>query len=286
MLDYNALSALKAVLDLGSFEAASDALNVTPSAVSQRIKGLEDRMGAVLVIRGQPCTGTALGARLAQHAAQVTLMEAELLPAGAPPVLRIAVNADSLATWVMPALAQIKDRRFDLVIADQDVSAQWLRRGTVLGAITSTPTPVPGCDVMPLGALRYIACCTPEFYAQHFAQGVTASALAQAPSLMFDATDRLQAAWAAQNYGLVTALNTHRIASTHAFIDATMLGMGWALNPEVMVGQHLREGRLTALDRTSFDTPLYWQSLRHLRVPLTALVQALRNASRRVLTPP
>ena len=90
-------------------------------------------MGAVLVIRATPCRATEDGARLIAHLREVALLETELAPSETPPVLRIAVNADSLATWVLPALAEVEGVRFDLVIDDQDHSAGLLRRGEVAG---------------------------------------------------------------------------------------------------------------------------------------------------------
>ena len=75
MLDYLGLAALAAVVREGSFERAARKLHVTPSAVSQRIKQLEERTGQVLVQRGTPCTGTEAGRRLCLHLEQVALLE-------------------------------------------------------------------------------------------------------------------------------------------------------------------------------------------------------------------
>ncbi|MBL9054474.1 MAG: LysR family transcriptional regulator, partial [Tabrizicola sp.] len=132
MLDLAQLSALAAVHRRGSFDLAAAELNVTPSAVSQRIKALEEVAGALLVRRGTPCIATETGLRLIRHYDEVSLLERTLtadLPGleSSPATLRIAVNADSLATWVIPALAATKGLLFDLVIDDQDVSQDWLR---------------------------------------------------------------------------------------------------------------------------------------------------------------
>ena len=54
MLDYASLFALSTVVREGSFERAARALNVTPSAISQRIRLLEERVGCALVVRAQP----------------------------------------------------------------------------------------------------------------------------------------------------------------------------------------------------------------------------------------
>src|SRR6201995_151704 len=115
MLDYALLDALAAVVRHGSFERAANELNVTPSAVSQRVKLLEERVGSVLVKRGNPCTATTSGALLCRHTERVQLLEAELarpLPAlpGASlqawPTLRVAVNDDSVGTWFIDAIAR------------------------------------------------------------------------------------------------------------------------------------------------------------------------------------
>ena len=155
------LAALSAIHRRGSFDLAAASLGVTPSAISQRLKLLEERMGTVLIRRGQPCTATQAGLRLIRHHDEVALLQSQLtqdlpqLNAG-PATIRIAVNADSLATWVIPALAATNDMLFDLVIDDQDHSQAWLKRGEVSATITSHPGPLQGCDTIPLGTLRSI----------------------------------------------------------------------------------------------------------------------------------
>lgn len=284
MLDYPALQALAAVLATGSFEAAAAQLHVTPSAVSQRVKALEQRRGAVLVIRGTPCTGTAEGLRLARHQQTVALLEAELSPPEAPAALRIAVNADSLATWVLPALAAVPERLFEVLTDDQDHTAERLRRGEVVGVVTSLAQAVPGCDVVRLGALRYLATASPGFIRAHFAEGVSAATLAAAPTLTYDSKDRLQEDWVRQVTGQTVALRAHRLPSPEAFVAAAELGLGWGMNPEPLARRGIMAGRLHPLRPEPLLVPLYWQSLRQLRGPLAPLTRALRQAAARVLT--
>jgi LysR family transcriptional regulator (chromosome initiation inhibitor) len=270
MLDYALLSALAAVIRTGSFERAAQQLHVTPSAVSQRVKLLEEKLGTVLVVRGTPCTGTPGGQRLCQHVEQVALLESELrheLPgirdAGPQVTVRIAVNADSLATWFVAAMAQTQDCLFDLVIDDQEHSADWLRRGEVLAAVTSGAKPVQGCDSTPLGALRYIATASPEFVSRHFADGVHDASLARAPRLTFNTKDSLQTQWIRQAFGTDIASPTHWLPSSQSFIDAALVGLGWGMNPEMLVAEHLRNGRLVALIQDQpLDVPLFWQRSR------------------------
>jgi LysR family transcriptional regulator (chromosome initiation inhibitor) len=292
MLDYPALSALAAVLRTGSFDRAAAELGVTPSAVSQRIAALEDRTGAALVVRGKPCTATDEGRRLARHAEEVGLLEralaADLGGIGAGPArLRLAVNADSLATWLVPALAAAgPGLLFDIVVDDQDHSADWLRRGEVAAAVTAHASPVQGCDLLPLGRLRYLATASPAFAARWFPDGPTAAALAAAPALTFDAKDRLQRDWAAEAAGRPVALPAHRLPSSTAFVEAAILGLGWGMNPEVLVRDHIAQGRLVALSPRPLDTPLSFQWTRRLAGPLSPLRAAVRQAAARVLLAP
>ncbi|AWK85554.1 LysR family transcriptional regulator ArgP [Azospirillum thermophilum] len=293
MLDYALLAALAAVLRTGSFDRAAQQLHVTPSAVSQRVKLLEERLGTVLVVRGQPCTATPAGLRLCQHVEQVSLLESELrdslpalAPAAAPATLRIAVNADSLATWFVGAMAAAPGCLFDLVIDDQDHSAEWLRKGEVLAAVTASAAPVGGCSSHALGSLRYIATASPDYLRRHFPGGVTAQALAAAPCLTFNRKDRLQANWLQAVLGTVPSPPTHWMPSTHAFVDAALAGLGWGMNPEHLVAGHLRAGRLVELmPGRPFDVPLHWQQSRIASATLAALTRAVLQAGRAALRP-
>ncbi len=292
MLDPAWLAALSAIHRLGAFDLAAAELSVTPPAISQRIRALEERVGMRLIRRGQPCEATEEGLRLIRHYDEIRLLERQLaedLPALAagPAPLRIAVNADSLATWVLPALKACDGFLFDLVIDDQDVSQEWLRRGEVMAAITSHPGPLQGCDTIALGALRYLATASPGYQAQWFAGAVTAAALAHAPSLIYSGKDRLQQTWAQRITGQEVTLPCHQIGASQAFVDATMLGLGWAMNPEALVRPQLDAGRLVELVANSaLDVALYWQFPRLVAPALAPLTREIRKAAAAVLVAP
>ncbi|HEY6919056.1 MAG TPA: LysR family transcriptional regulator ArgP [Tabrizicola sp.] len=286
MHDPAQLTALAAVHRRGSFELAAAELHVTPSAISQRIKALEEATGTLLIRRGQPCQATDTGLRLIRHHDEIALLERSLAQdlglATGPATLRIAVNADSLATWVIPALAETQGFLFDLVIDDQDVSQDWLRRGEVVAAITAHPGPLQGCDTFPLGALRYRATASPTYRARWFPQGVTAGAMALAPTLTFSDKDQLQTRWAAANVpGLARPLlPTHRMASSQAFVDACLASLGWGMNPEPLAAPHLAAGALVELmPDTPLDVPLHWQFTRLAAPALAPVTQAIRRAA-------
>lgn len=297
MLDYAALSALAAVVREGSFERAAQALFVTPSAVSQRIRALEERVGCALVVRGQPCRPTDAGRRLCQHVDRVRLLEQELqdaLPTLAPQgptrvALPVAVNADSLATWFAPAVAAFAADApvlVELSVDDQDHTAAWLRNGTVLAAVTGTARPPAGFNSRPLGAMRYVAAASPAYVARHLAGGVGAVSLAQAPSLVFNAKDDLQARWVRRLCHRDVELPRHTVPSAHAFVTAAVAGMGWGLHAEDLVAPHLAQGTLVELvPNTPLDVPLYWQHARAASSLIDGLSAAVVAAAGRALGP-
>ena len=298
MLDYPSLEAVAAVVREGSFERAARALNVTPSAISQRVKHLEERLGSVLIIRGQPCRATDTGRLVCGHMEHVGLLEQELrgeLPrlaqAGAEAervTLRIAVNADSLATWFIGALAPFtaqEETLLDVALDNEEHTLEWLRSGEVLAAVTAHAQPVQGCNSVALGRMSYVALASPEFVRRHFSSGVTAATLAKAPSLRFNQKDRLQGQWARRICRREVETPPHWFPSTHAFVDATVAGIGWGMNPLALVREHLKSGALVELvPGRPLRVPLYWQNTR-LQVPVLsrltrAVVQAARGSLR------
>ena len=292
MFDYPSLYALAAVVKEGSFERAARALHVTPSAVSQRIRLLEERLGCALVVRGQPCEATETGRRLCQHIDRVSLLERELqvdMPSflQAEPTrvsVPLAVNADSLATWLMPAAAAFgRDSPVLLQIAvdDEGHTAQWLRSGQVLAAVTATQEPAAGCNSLPLGAMRYVAAASPAFLARYFPEGIDTASLAKAPSLMFNTKDELQQRWVERHCGHSVQMLRHTLPSPQAFVVAALGGLGWAMQPETLVSEHLSSAALVELKPGSpLDVPLYWQHARMASSLLRDLTRAVVAAAK------
>ncbi|ABF10731.1 LysR family transcriptional regulator, chromosome initiation inhibitor [Cupriavidus metallidurans] len=298
MLDYAALSALAAVIREGSFERAARALNVTPSAISQRIRLLEERVGCALVVRAQPCRATETGRRLCQHVDRVRLLEQELqgaLPALAPEgvtrvALPVAVNADSLATWAAPAIATFAAAHpvlMEVAVDDQDHTTEWLRSGAVLAAVTGTGRPAAGCNSRPLGAMRYLAAASPAFMQRYFVDGVGAGTLAEAPSLVFNTKDELQVRWARRLCHRHVELPRHTLPSSQAFVTAALAGMGWGLHPQALVAPYLANGTLVELvPGAPLDVPLHWQYARAASGLLDGLSREVLAAARVALLAP
>jgi LysR family transcriptional regulator (chromosome initiation inhibitor) len=275
MLDYALLDALAAVVHHGSFERAARALSVTPSAVSQRVKLLEERVGTVLVKRGNPCVATESGALLCRHTERVQRLEAELagpLPAlpGAHarpwPTLRVAVNDDSVGTWFIDAIADFcieREMLLDLVIDDQDHTARLMREGSVQGAVTTEAEPVQGCRSTRLGRMRYLAVCAPAFRAHHFPQGPTRDALRRAPCVHFNPKDELQTRFMRKVTRADVNPPLHWVPHVDGFLRMCVAGLAWGMCPQRMVRTYVARGELVELlPGKPLDVDLYWQSWR------------------------
>jgi len=281
------LETFAAVVDEGSFDAAARSLRVTPSAVSQRIKALESRLGQVVVMRGKPARPTAAGEALLRLARQVSLLELEAIAAvrGTVEALRlpIAVNADSLNNWFLPAMLDISqtlDARFLVHQEDEEHSAEFLRNGTVLAAVTADPRPVQGCRVVPLGKMRYLPVATPEYAERWLAGKALPDALAQAPLVVFNAKDVLQ-------HRLIRKVTrrrldppTHGVPASGAFHQAVRIGLGWGMIEDEVAQPELAAGRLVEVAPGKYiDVPLYWQHWKLESTILDALTAAVLRAA-------
>ncbi len=307
MLDYKLLEALMAVLDHGGFERGARHLGLTQSAVSQRVKLLEARLGQPVLVRSPRLAPTPLGRRLLNHAQQVRLLESDLL--GEVPALgsgeqrlRLAINADSLATWWPEAIGRFCKQHpvlFDLVVEDQEVALKRMRDGDVAGCICDSPTPVQGARSHPLGSMRYRALASPTFVAHHFANGVTAEALRRAPAIVFGPDDRLQHRYLAL-HGVEPPFPHHLCPSSEGFVGLALAGLGYGMVPErqaqrelsegrlqeIDAGPHLAEGRLVDLSPGHvIDVPLYWHYWRQGGKVLDALTDHLLRLGDAWLTP-
>jgi LysR family transcriptional regulator (chromosome initiation inhibitor) len=289
-IDHGNLRALAAVVREGSFERAAASLSVTPSAISQRIKALEERMGRLLVQRGVPAEATPDGRILVQLAEQTSLLEHDALgrlgldDEAATVSIAVAVNHDSLETWFMRAaelFATQTRATLDLQSEDQDHTAALLRNGAVLGAVTTLADPVQGCRIHALGSMRYIATCSPQFHERYFAQGVSARTLAAAPVLVFNRKDAMQARFARTIMGGASwQPPVWWLPSSRAFVQATLAGLGWTMNPLPLVQRELDEGRLVPLrKRATEDVPLYWQHWRVHSQAMNVLTSSILEAA-------
>lgn len=284
---------LAVVVETGTLEAAARKLHVSPSAVSQRIRALEQHLGRVMLVRSKPARATDAGEAVVRLARQARLIEHDALAALTGSEERgtvsmpLAVNADSLATWFLAPLARLSQQHplvFDLHRDDQDFTAELLESGTVMGAVTSRATAVAGCRVTPLGAMRYEAVATPGFAARWLSTGPEEIALAHAPLVDFDRRDDLQTRWLA-THGVAAAPPRHYVPASHDFAAAVHAGLGWGMLPGAQSEPALAAGKLVRLGGPPVDVPLYWQQWDLRSGLLDAVAAEIVAEGRRILTP-
>ncbi|WP_182375975.1 LysR family transcriptional regulator ArgP [Nocardioides sp. WS12] len=274
------LETLRLIADEGSFEAAARKLHLTPSAVSQRVRALEVSAGQVLVRRTSPAEVTAAGEPLLRLARQVHVLAAEaesLLSDDGVVELTVAINADSLATWFRPVLGQVARRPgtvLRLQVEDEAHSHALLRRGEVLAAITSEPTPVQGCSVEHLGNLRYLPAAAPELLERHRkGRGVDWSAM---PMVVFNEKDQLQDVVLA-THGAQRPAVVHRVPTSADFLAAISGGLGWGMVP---VPQFVSDDLVRLPGAKPLSVPLYWQRWRLESPGLELLTRDVKAAGR------
>lgn len=253
--DYRTLQALDAVIRERGFERAAQKLCITQSAVSQRIKQLENLFGQPLLVRTVPPRPTEQGQRLLALLHQVELLEEEWLgndsSTDGPLLLSLAVNADSLATWLLPALKPVladSPLRLNLQVEDETRTQERLRRGEVVGAVSIQPQPLPSCLVDRLGALDYLFVASPTFAARYFPNGVNRSSLLKAPAVAFDHLDDMHQAFLQQNFDLPPgSVPCHIVNSSEAFVQLALQGTTCCMIPHLQIEKELKEGSLINL---------------------------------------
>jgi len=269
MIDYKLLLALATVVEQGGFEKAAQVLCLTQSAVSQRVRLLEDRLGKILLSRTAPPRPTAAGAQLVKHFHQVKLLEGDLEstlgdPASdAPTRLAIGINADSLASWFLPAIGEMcaqEEVLLDLWVDDQEQTHHFLKAGTVVGCISDHAASIQGCRVQSLGEMRYRLLATPAFKTRWFADGLTGESVQQAPAVIFNRKDMLHHRFVQRVVGTKDPFSViHYVPSPEQFLEMIRRGYGYGMVPDWQSRDLLQSDVLVDLCAERFEAvALYW----------------------------
>jgi len=285
------LRTLVAVIDEGTFDAAAARLHITPSAVSQRMKALEQAAGQVLVRRTTPVQATDAGLVVLRHARKLLLLDLDLANElgqagreGPALSLPIAVNADSLATWFLDALTSLAPRSdvvFDLRRDDQAHTVELLRSGEVAAAVTSVAEPVQGAISVKLGSMRYRAVCSPAYADAHLGGVAHVGRIEQAPFVDLDRKDELQHGVYREVVGREVRAPRHYVPTSADFARAIVGGLGWGLLPDQQCSAELERGELVRLAGTrSVRVPLYWQRWSIASSVLDDVTDAVTKAAR------
>lgn len=296
--DSDALECLAAIVEEGGFERAAVRLSITQSAVSQRLRALEAQVGTVLLVRSRPVKATSAGRLLIKHAVQMRLLRADLetdLKDLAPSTgavrederISIAINADSIATWALPALDPLVHAGLPLEIItdDQDFTHEWLREGQVLGCVTTLKQALRGCKVQSLGAMQYVAVASAEYAQAHCPQGLTPHNFRSIPFVAFNRKDDLPTEFVSR------ALNLRRVSLSQRFVPssegqvrAVLAGWGASIVPELLVQGLLETGQLVNLaPDMRLPVSLYWHCWNLDSEVIDRLTHALSGAATRLL---
>lgn len=294
-LDPDALECLAAIVEEGGFERAAQRLNITQSAVSQRLRSLESQAGTVLIVRSRPLRPTAAGHLLLKHTKQLRLLRADLerdMQELAPSLLggardeeriSIAINADSIATWAMGALQGVVQQGLPLEIItdDQDFTQDWLREGQVMGCVTTFKQALRGCKVVPLGAMNYVAVAAPDFARERLQGELTPHNFRKAPFVAFNRKDDMQAEFVGKAFGLKrVTLSQLFVPSSEGQVRAVLAGWGVSVVPELLVRGLLAQGQLMNLAPAhSLQIQLYWHCWNLQSEVLDSLSTALTRAA-------
>jgi LysR family transcriptional regulator for metE and metH len=156
-LEFRHLRTIRAIHEAGGLARAADMLNITQSALSHQVKGLEDQTGVELFVRrSKPLKLSAAGMRLLRLAERV-LPEIEAaeeeflaLQSGTAGRLHSAIECHACFEWLFPVLEQFRKAWPDV---DVDIrpglafeAMPALQREEVDLVVSSDPEDLPGVD--------------------------------------------------------------------------------------------------------------------------------------------
>jgi len=293
--DPDALECLAAIIEEGGFERAAQRLSITQSAVSQRLRALEAQVGTVLIVRSRPLKPTPAGQLMLKHAKMQRLLRADLekdLKELAPSStgngreeerISVAINADSIATWALPALNALAQGGLpiEIITDDQEFTHEWLREGQVLGCVTSLGQALRGCKMEALGTMGYVVVAQAAYAAAHCPKGLNAHNFHKLPFVAFNRKDHLQHGFVEQAFELPRVmLKQLFVPSSEGQVRAVRAGWGVSVLPELSVHELIASGELVNLaPRHRLEVALYWHCWNLSSDVLDALSSALRSAA-------
>ncbi|GLS16873.1 LysR family transcriptional regulator ArgP [Hydrogenophaga electricum] len=300
--DPDALECLAAIIEEGGFERAAQRLSITQSAVSQRLRALEAQVGTVLIVRSRPLKPTQAGQLMLKHAKMMRLLRAdlerdlkELAPSSAGSSreeerISVAINADSIATWALPALGALAQGGLpiEIITDDQEFTHEWLREGQVLGCVTSLGQSLRGCKMESLGTMNYVAVASAAYAAVHCPAGLTAHNFHKMPFVAFNRKDHLQHGFVSRAFGLPRVmLKQLFVPSSEGQVRAVRAGWGVSVVPELIVRDALARGELVNIaPRHQLGVALFWHCWNLNSDVLEAISATLREAASHSLLPP
>ncbi len=269
MFDYKLLEAFAVVIREGGFERAAGKIHITQSAISQRVKQLEEQFGQVLLLRTSPPKPTEAGKKVLKLFNQVKHLEDDLMVTLEPDdkssftSIPVGINADTLDTWFLGAIQPFLEREkvvLDLFVDDQERTHRFLRDGKVLGCISTRNAAIQGCRIEHIGDVSYGLYCSRKFAQKWFPKGLELERLALAPIMCFTREDELSDKMFVQIFGARQEhLPTYYIPSSVIFTDLIKGGLAYGTLPEQQSRSLLEKGEIVDLaPDEKVKVKLYW----------------------------
>lgn len=281
-IDYSLLRNLDLVVKQKGFYRAAQILGISQSAISQKIKKLENQCGVQLITRNSPPHLTEYGQKLTGLLYHVNIFEHDILNSGTDEsiiTIPIAVNSDTLATWLIPALCGFLENpsiRLDIKIDDENKNLHRLLKGEIVGCISSQSQAIIGglCDYV--GTLDYIFCATPEFSFRYFSQGVSKEKLLKAPIISFNHDTDMHHRFLQQYFGIVPGtLQSHIVSSSEAYVAMLLRHLACCMIPKQQISSELASEKIINLSpELEQKVRLYW----HRYSPESPTIEKLSNA--------
>jgi LysR family transcriptional regulator (chromosome initiation inhibitor) len=244
--DPAALECLAAIVEEGGFERAAQRLNITQSAVSQRLRALEAQVGTVLIVRSRPLKPTSAGHLLLKHTKQLRLLRADLerdlrnwRPARwAARARKSASPSPSTPTASPPGPAGADGPGAAGPAAGDHHRRPGLHprvaaRRPGAGLRHHAQAGLRGCKVVPLGAMEYVAVASRALRASGFPpRGLTAHNFRDVPFIAFNRKDDMQSEFVGKAFGLKrVTLNQLFVPSSEGQVRAVLAGWGVSVVP-------------------------------------------------------
>lgn len=251
MLDYKLLEAFYFVVKNGGFEKAATALCITQSAVSQRVKLLEEQVGKVLLLRSSPPKATIEGDIYINHYLNVSNLEQgiNIKSKNSREIIKIGINADSLETWFMPLAQKLlpQNALLELKLEDQDKTIDYLKNGEVVATISSWDKGIQGCSMDKIGSMRYRMLGTDDFKDRWFKDGLTLDNICKAPAVLFNTDDNLHDYQLKSIFKSIPIYPKNYIPSSEQFLNFILNGYGYGLVPDLQSEKYIKERSLIDL---------------------------------------
>jgi LysR family transcriptional regulator, glycine cleavage system transcriptional activator len=256
----NALRAFEAAARHLSLTKAALELNVTASALSHQVRGLEELLGVKLFVRrvrsiALTPAGKQLYPGLQTGFIQIRDAVASVSPAGDPRVLVISTPPGLTAKWLAPRLYRFSNAHpeIDARVSSSLDAANFTTDGVdiALRNLSVDAVANEGLVIEKLIEMSVVPVCSPKLVEKH-GPFATAAALTRMPLIHDDSLAKRAEVpdWADwfEAAGVVGVDVTHglRFNSADHAIDATVEGAGVLLAHDILAYDALRGGRLVA----------------------------------------